>query len=228
MLRFDGVAVRLGGFSLDADFAVAPRAITAVIGPSGSGKSTLLGAAAGFVSLASGRVLVGETDITPLAPGARPLSIVFQDGNLFPHLDLATNVALGLDPSGRLSGGAREAVEAALERVGLGGFAVRRPAELSGGEQSRAALARALLRRRPVVLLDEPFAALGPALRHEMLALVAEVFAGETVLMVTHAPDDARRVAAETVFIEAGHAAAPVNTEALFSDPPEALRAYLG
>jgi len=228
MLRFDRAEVRQGDFVLRADFAVAPGVITAIVGPSGSGKSTLLGAAAGFLPLSAGRVLMGDKDVTDLPPGDRPVSVVFQDGNLFPHLDIATNVALGLHPSGRLTRDTRAAVEGALKRVGLEGFGGRRPSELSGGQQSRAALARALLRDRPVVLLDEPFAALGPALRADMLALVAEVFAGRTVLIVSHAPEDARAVAAETVFVEGGHAAKPVPTDALFDDPPPGLKDYLG
>jgi thiamine transport system ATP-binding protein len=228
LLAFDRLEVRLGDFVLRADFSVTDGAITAVVGPSGSGKSTLLGAAAGFLPVASGRVLAGGTDVTGLAPAARPVSIVFQDGNLFAHLDIATNVALGIDPSGRRAAGRRAIVEHALERVGLSGFGARRPGELSGGQQSRAALARAVLRERPVVLLDEPFAALGPGLRGEMLALVAEVFSGRTVLMVTHTPEDARAVAAETVFVDDGCAAAPVKTDALFDDPPPAMKAYLG
>lgn len=228
MLRFDGLEVRQGDFVLTADFAVRADAVTAVIGPSGSGKSTLLAAAAGFVAPAKGTVRAGETDLAGVPPGDRPMSIVFQDGNLFPHLDIGTNVALGRDPAGRLTGALRQDVEGVLDRVGLGGFSARLPRELSGGQQSRAALARALLRDRPVVLLDEPFAALGPALRHDMLQLVAEVFAGRTVLMITHDPRDARCVAAETVFIAEGRAASPVETGALLDAPPEALRDYIG
>jgi thiamine transport system ATP-binding protein len=113
--------------------------------------------------------------------------------------------------------------------VGLAGRGGDRPGGLSGGEQGRVALARALLRARPILLLDEPFAALGPALRHAMIDLVAEVAdeTGALVLMVTHDPDDARRFGRRTVFVEAGRAHPPADTAALFADPPPALRAYL-
>ena len=106
----------------------------------------------------------------------------------------------------------------------------RRPAELSGGQQSRAALARALLRARPLLLLDEPFAALGPALKADMLALVADVAAETraTLLMVTHDPEDARRHASLTVLVDDGTALAPQPTASLFANPPVGLRAYLG
>ena len=228
MLRFDGVTVRQGSFTLEADFNVRPAAITAILGPSGSGKSTLLAATAGFLPLSAGEIWLDDRRLSPLSPGDRPLSILFQDGNLFPHLDIATNVALGLAPSGNLDRAGREAVASALARVGLVGLESRKPAALSGGQQSRAALARALLRKRPVVLLDEPFAALGPGLRREMLDLVEDVFREETVLLVTHAPEEARAVAAETVFVDNGRAMAPRATTELLDDPPPALRHYMG
>jgi thiamine transport system ATP-binding protein len=109
-------------------------------------------------------------------------------------------------------------------------MAARKPGALSGGQQSRAALARALLRARPILLLDEPFSALGPALKADMIDLVTEI-AGETgalVLMVTHDPADARRFADRTILVSDGIAAAPVLTEDLFRRPPPALRDYLG
>lgn len=230
MLVLERVALAQGAFRLEADWALEPGARVAVIGPSGAGKSTLLMAVAGFLSPLAGRILWQGQDLGPLAPGARPVSVLFQDQNLFPHLTLAQNLGLGLSPRLRLSAAEEMQVETALERVGLAGMGARRPAELSGGQAGRAALARALLRARPMLLLDEPFAALGPALKADMLALVAEI-AAETaalVMMVTHDPADARAFADQVVLVDAGRAAAPVPTAALFADPPPGLRAYLG
>jgi len=229
MLRFDKVAARQGQHQLSADFAVGDTGITAVIGPSGAGKSTLLSLIAGFLEPVAGRVTWQADDLRHLPPGERPVSIVFQDNNLFPHLDARRNVALGVAPNLRLSPDQAAAVDAVLARVGLQGKETRRPAALSGGEQGRVALARALVRDRPIVLLDEPFAALGPALKAEMLDLVQETLAqdGRTVLMVTHDPADARRVAAETILVADGRAHAPVDAAALFANPPPALAAYL-
>jgi thiamine transport system ATP-binding protein len=114
--------------------------------------------------------------------------------------------------------------------VGLPGMGARKPGALSGGQQSRAALARALLRARPILLLDEPFSALGPALKSDIIDLLTEIAAetGALVLMVTHDPADARRFADRTVLVSGGIAAAPVLTEELFRRPPQALRDYLG
>ncbi|VDC23233.1 thiamine ABC transporter ATP-binding protein [Pseudogemmobacter humi] len=230
MLRLDELLLTQGDFRLAADWQVPPGARIALIGPSGAGKSSLLAAIAGFYAPASGRVLWDGRDLTPLTPGERPLSILFQDQNLFPHLTLAENLGLGLRPALRLTPGERARVTEALDRVGLTGMGARRPAQLSGGQVSRAALARVLLRARPLLLLDEPFAALGPALKQEMLALVAEVAGdtGATVLMVTHDPRDALEFAALTVIVAGGLAAAPQPTAALFADPPAVLRDYLG
>ena len=229
MLRFDKVAARQGQHQLSADLAVGDTGSTAVIGPSGAGKSTLLSLIAGFLEPVAGRVTWQDDDLRHLPPGQRPVSIMFQDNNLFPHLDARRNVALGVAPNLRLSPDQAAAVDAVLARVGLQGKETRRPAALSGGEQGRVALARALVRDRPIVLLDEPFAALGPALKAEMLDLVRETLVqdGRTVLMVTHDPADARRVAAETILVADGRAHAPVDTAALFANPPPALAAYL-
>lgn len=230
MLAVEDLRIVLPGFSLEADFALPAGSRAALLGPSGAGKSTLLAAIAGFQPLVAGRIAWAGQDLAPLPPGARPLSILFQDGNLFPHLTAAENIGLALRPSLRLSVGERGQVQAALERVGLGGFAGRRPAELSGGQQSRVALARALLRARPMLLLDEPFAALGPGLRAEMLDLVAEIVSetGATLLLVTHDPRDAERIAPLSLLVAEGRVEPPAPTAALLADPPPALRAYLG
>lgn len=225
-LRLEGLHIAQEDFDLRADWALPAGGRVAVIGPSGAGKSTLLNTIAGFVPLTEGVVRWNGQRIDTLPPGERPLSILFQDQNLFPHLTVAQNLGLGLDPGLRRVDWAE--VDRVLGRVGLTGLGARRPAQLSGGQQSRAALARALLRARPVLLLDEPFAALGPALKAEMLALVAETTGEALVLMVTHDPADARQFAAQTVLVAEGLAAPPMPTAALFADPPPALAAYLG
>lgn len=228
MLRLEQCVIDNGGFRLAADWALAPGRLAAVIGPSGGGKTTLLEAVAGFVPLAEGRITWEGRDISAAAPDARPVAMLFQDGNLFPHLTVAQNAGLGLGPS--LAHASDAAVGAALTRVGLEGLDARKPAALSGGQRARVALARVLLQRRALLLLDEPFAALGPALRAEMLDMVAELAreTGASLLMVSHDPSDARRIADEVVVVSDGVAAAPRETGPLFADPPANLRAYLG
>jgi thiamine transport system ATP-binding protein len=230
VLQFDRLVLTQGSFRLSADWSAAAGERIALMGPSGSGKSTLLAAIAGFLAPTEGTIRWQRQDLAGVASGERPVTILFQDQNLFPHLTVAQNLGLGLRPDLRLGPDDRQRLDQALDRVGLTGLSARRPAQLSGGQASRAALARALLRARPILLLDEPFAALGPAQRQEMLALVQEV-AGETgalVLMVTHDPDDARALAGQTAFISGGVVQPPVPTAELFANPPPELADYLG
>lgn len=230
MLELRNIQVTRGDFSLQANLTVEAGTRNAVIGASGSGKSTLLSVIAGFLAPKAGRVLWNGVDLTDIAPGKRPISILFQDQNLFPHLTASQNVGLGLRPDLRLDDLQREQVAKVLSQVGLDGLSDRRPANLSGGQQSRVALARVLLRARPLLLLDEPFAALGPALKSEMLALLHQIAddMGTTVLMVTHDPDDARALTPGTILIDKGVAHQPVATESLLQNPPAGLKAYLG
>lgn len=230
MLTLERGLITQGSFTLAADLTIEPHKKYAVIGPSGAGKSTLLGAICGFVPLSQGKLLWQGRDITNAAPGARPMTMLFQDNNLFPHLSIMQNVGLGLRPDLRLSSDEKAQVERALSRVGLADMADRKPGSLSGGQQSRAALARVLVQARPLVVLDEPFAALGPALRNEMLDLVSELVAetGASLIMVTHAPKDVHRIADEVIFVASGRAMAPQPAKALMDNPPPELRAYLG
>ncbi len=228
-IELDAMTVRQQGFSLFGDVTIT-AASTAIIGPSGEGKSTLLLTLAGFIAPVSGRILFDRVDFTAAPPAGRPVTLLFQEHNLFPHLSVFQNTALGIRPDLRLARNEIGRVEDALGKVGLGNHGNRQPSTLSGGQRQRVALARALLREKPVMLLDEPFAALGPALRHEMLDLVAEICAdqGTTLLLVTHNPDDARRITQDSVLVAGGVVHAPRDTAEMFDDPPPALAEYLG
>jgi thiamine transport system ATP-binding protein len=230
MLTLEGLLLRQGDFEIRADLTIQTGLRVALMGPSGAGKSTLLAAIAGFLRPVAGRILWDKVDLVPLQPAARPVSILFQDNNLFPHLTIEQNLGLGIAPRAGLTAEERSAIATILTKVGLGGLGGKKPAALSGGQQSRAALARVLLADRPLVLLDEPFSALGPGLKDEMLDLAAQMITetGRTLLMVTHDPDDALRIADQCIVVSSGKAAMPVETAYLFADPPHALRHYLG
>lgn len=231
MIRLDQVSFRYEDMKMVFDAAFPDGSFTAVIGPSGGGKSTLLNLIAGFETPEQGRVLIAGRDVTSLPPDQRPVSMIFQDNNVFAHLDLWQNVALGIAPSLKLDAGQRQRVELALAEVGLAALARRKPGEVSGGERQRVAVARALVRDRPVLLLDEPFAALGPALRRDMLDLVKDMqqARGLTTVMVTHQPEDALHAATHTAFLENGHILALRPTAELFaSNDLPGLFAYLG
>lgn len=212
------------------DLSVERGAVVAIIGPSGAGKSTLLALIGGFEEPLGGSVSIDGRDITGLSPAGRPVTTLFQDHNLFAHLTVVQNIGLGLHPGLRLTAEDRAAVAWALGEVGLTGFEDRLPGQLSGGERQRVAIARCILRKRPVLMLDEAFAALGPALRREMLSLVLALKAREnlTVLMVTHDPADAAFAADITAFVSAGKIVSTGPTPEILAATDPAIRAYLG
>lgn len=231
MIRLDNVRFRYEDMEMRFDAVFPSASFTAVIGPSGGGKSTLLNLIAGFEAPEQGRVLIDGQDVTAFPPDQRPVSMIFQDNNSFAHLDLWQNVALGIAPSLKLDAAQKARVDGALAEVGLASLSRRKPGEVSGGERQRVAVARALVRDRPVLLLDEPFAALGPALRRDMLDLVTSMQQARrlTVVMVTHQPEDAQYAASHTAYLENGRILALRPTAELFAaqDLP-GLHAYLG
>jgi thiamine transport system ATP-binding protein len=205
-IALENVELRLGTRDFRFDCTLPPGAITAVTGPSGSGKTTLLNLVAGFETPDKGSVRIAGEDVSQKHPSERPISLVFQDNNLFAHLDLFTNIGLGINASLKLSADNRKTISQSLERVGLGGFEKRMPGTLSGGERQRAAFARTLVREKPVLLMDEPFAALDPGLRLSMANLLLDLHreTGNTVLIVTHDPDEVRRLADHALFVDHG------------------------
>lgn len=230
-IRLDAVRLALGQREFHFDFGLDTGKITAIVGPSGSGKSTLLNLVSGFEQPHTGRIELAGRDVTDLAPAERPVSLVFQDNNLFAHLDLFTNIGLGIHPGLRLTSGDRNAISDALVRVGLAGYERRLPGSLSGGERQRAAFARALVRSRPILLLDEPFAALDPGLRSAMVDLLAELHAetAATILLVTHDPRDVIRLADHVIFLENGHVLVNASKSAFLARTDvTAVRDFLG
>ena len=230
MIRLDRLHIALDNWTMTVDLNVQAGHFCALIGPSGAGKSTILNAIAGFIPHANGQLFINDQDMASRSPADRPVSMLFQDHNLFAHMSIEQNVALGIKPDLKLTSKDRTAVEDALCQVGLDGMKDRLPRSLSGGQRQRASLARAILRQKPVLLLDEPFAALGPALRKEMLSLVSTVASTnkQTVLMVTHHPDDAKLAADQTILIHDGKVAQSGPTMDVFDKPSAALVDYIG
>ena len=193
--------------ALDDVSLTLPRGrVLAVLGPSGCGKSTLLRAVAGLQALEAGRIAFDGTDVTRVPTHKRDFALMFQDGQLFGHLDVAGNVAYALARRGTPAADRDARVAELLDLVGLSGLESRRPATLSGGQQQRVALARALAARPRLLLLDEPLSALDRSLRERLAGDLRSVLLAEgaTALFVTHDHDEALTVADDMAIMRDG------------------------
>ena len=192
MICLDNVFLADDALPMTFDLQVAAGERIAIVGPSGAGKSTLLNLIAGFVLPTQGNIWLNGENHTHSAPYERPVSMLFQENNLFPHLTVQQNLALGLKTSLKLTVLEQDQIEQVADAVGLTSFLSRLPNSLSGGQKQRVALARCLLRDKPILLLDEPFSALDPELRLEMLNLIDELCHSKnlTLLLVTHQPSE--------------------------------------
>ena len=220
---------RIDGFTLSAQFVLEKSGVIAVIGPSGAGKSSLLNAIAGYSKITDGHISWKGTPIHMKEASSRPIATLFQDNNLFPHLTIQRNLALAVTQWPWLSSKHKAIVQKTLNSIGLFGFEDRLPSKLSGGEISRTALARVLLQDRPILLLDEPFSALGPGLKDEMIDLVSQI-ANERnllVMIVTHDPKDAVRISKQTLTVIDGKVEGPVSTNRALNKKSGPLSEYL-
>jgi len=192
-LVLENIETTLGDRSFSFSLNAPAGQVHAILGKSGSGKSTLLNLIGGFIKPSRGSMTWNNESLLNRTPEERPVTTLFQAHNLFDHLTVRRNIALGVSPTMTLNTSDWDRIDQVLGDVGLEGRGDERPARLSGGEQQRVGLARCLLRRRPILLLDEPYGALDEATRLEMLSLTKDVIDSRDlcVLMVTHNPDDA-------------------------------------
>jgi spermidine/putrescine transport system ATP-binding protein len=205
-LRLVNVTKRFGIFTAvdDLTLTIPQGSFFALLGASGCGKTTTLRMVAGLEEPTAGKVLLGEQDISRLRPYRRPVNTVFQSYALFPHLDIADNVAFGLRRRGIRD--TRKQVAEMLALVQLDGYERRRPAQLSGGQQQRVALARALVNHPQVLLLDEPLGALDLKLRRQMQIELKRIQTevGITFVHVTHDQEEAMTMADTVAVMNAG------------------------
>lgn len=219
MIELKQINYQYDNFHLCFDINILAKEKVVIVGPSGAGKSTLLSLIAGFISPQSGQIILDNQDYSKQAPAKRPVSMLFQHNNLFSHFTVEQNIALGLKPSLKINQSEQNAIANILAKVGLSGFAKRYPEQLSGGQRQRVALARCLIQRRPILLLDEPFSALDQALRFEMLELVNKIcdeFA-LTLMMVSHYLDESLKCFSRCLVID--------NGKIVFNSSPKQLTA---
>jgi len=206
MLELDELRFSYGEDAYQFDLSVDSHSTTAIMGKSGSGKSTLLNLIAGFLNPHNGNILWQQESLLSLPAEQRPITTLFQQHNLFPHLTIHQNLALGINPSLKLSKVQEQQLTQSLDAVGMAGMESQGAITLSGGEQQRVALARCLLREKPILLMDEPFSALDEATRESMQALTRETIKKNKLcaIIVTHSQNDATALDASTYTLENG------------------------
>lgn len=197
-----GESVAVKGVNL----SVKKGELFALLGSSGCGKSTLLRMLAGLETVTSGKILIDGEDLAQLPPYRRPVNMMFQSYALFPHMNVETNVAFGLKQEGVPKAEIKDRVQNALDLVQMGRFAKRKPNQLSGGQQQRVALARSLVKRPKLLLLDEPMSALDKQIRQrtqiELVNILDKV--GVTCMMVTHDQEEAMTMASRLAVMSEG------------------------
>ncbi len=225
-LRVDAVSVVIDGSSIlhGIDLSVADREVVAVLGPSGSGKTTMLRVIAGLQTPTSGTVHLDDVDITRRAVHQRGIGLMFQDHALFPHRDVAANVAFGLRMSGTSRSDIQARVHEVLDLVGLAGFEQRSIDRLSGGERQRVALARALAPRPRLLLLDEPLGSLDRALREHLVDELSELLrvSGVSAIYVTHDQGEAFAIGDRLAVMKQGTVAQIDTPEQIWTAPADA------
>mgnify|MGYP001818824389 CR=1 FL=1 len=204
MLQVD-LLIRYDGLTIDSRFSVPEGSGAALMGPSGAGKSSILSVIAGFEKAARSEIYFRGQRLDGLKPAKRPLTILFQEHNLFPHMSVWKNIAIGLSPRLKLTRQQRERLEHSLEWMGLSGMQDRLPATLSGGQQQRVALARCLVREHPLLLLDEPFSGLYVRRQQDLRELIQRLMREKnlTLLMSTHQAEDAEALCQQIIQVEA-------------------------
>jgi ABC-type Fe3+/spermidine/putrescine transport system ATPase subunit len=218
---YDGDVYALGSADRGVDIHVEAGELFALLGPSGCGKTTTLRIIGGFIEPSSGTVRIGDDDVTRRRPYERPTNTVFQTYALFPHMSLGANVAFGLSMERVTRGERNRRVAEALELVGLAGMEKRRVTEMSGGQAQRAALARAIVKRPAVLLLDEPLGALDLKLRRQMQDELVRL-KGETsttFVHVTHDQEEACAIADRIAVMQDGQVVQVDTPIALFREP---------
>jgi len=232
-VRFENVSKGYGTFpaAKEVSFEVPNGELFSLLGPSGSGKSTLLRILAGLITPDSGKVFIGDKDVTDLPPQKRDIGFVFQNYALFKHMTVRENVAYGLSVRHAKKSDIENRVDELLERVRLQDKGHRLPTELSGGERQRVALVRAMAPRPSVLLLDEPFSAVDAAVRAELREWVLRLHEDDpiTTLLVTHDQEEALELSDEVVVLNEGRVQQVGTPEEIYGAPANSfVAAFVG
>ncbi len=206
MLKVKNLKYEYENIKFNFDFEAKAKEITAILGKSGAGKSTLLSLIAGFTTPISGDIKINNESILSQEIHKRDLSMLFQENNLFAHLNLYDNIALGINPKLKLDEKQKQDLKNLAKKFQIDTLLSHLPSEVSGGQKQRAALCRTILRKKSLLLLDEPFSALDKELKDELLEEIKDIAIKENlcVLMVSHSLEDAKKIASNIMIIDDG------------------------
>ncbi len=211
----------------DVSFKVEEGEFFSILGPSGCGKTTILRMVAGFLKPTSGKILIGDQDMTGLGPNQRPTAMIFQSLALFPLMTVRDNIAFGLEARGVAKAARHARAEELLSLIALEGYGDRMPGELSGGQRQRVAIARALAVEPDVLLLDEPLSALDLKLRQHMRSELRSLQkrTGVTFIYITHDQSEALAMSDRVAVMSAGHLQQVATPRELYENPATAFTA---
>ena len=206
MLKVKKLRYKFDNTTFEFNFDLNSNDIVGVIGKSGSGKTTLFNLLAGFLKPNDGSIFLNDNDITYLKPPIRNISILFQDHNNFNHLTIFENIILGIDPDMKLTQNNLKIVKNIMKKVSLNIDLRKKVSDLSGGEQQRVSIARSLLRKKPLLLLDEPFNSLDPGLRKTLYEDVKKMSLNNRLmtLISSHLIEELKNVTDKFLFINKG------------------------
>jgi len=192
MIKINNLEAQIDDFNTDYTLQIKSHELSAIIGKSGAGKSTLLNLIAGFNKSRHGSIYINDINITNTPPSERPISSLFQENNLFSHLNVQDNIALAINPNLKLNTKELDELRQSLLAVGMSKKIKSMTNVLSGGERQRVALARSIVSKKDILLLDEPLSQLDPHLRKDMLKLIKKIKEERnlTVIMVVHTPEE--------------------------------------
>ena len=207
MLKIDKLTCSFGSFNTNFSFKILNSGIVGVVGRSGSGKSTLLNLIAGFIEPQSGKIIYNDSNLNDLEPSQRDLSILFQNFNNFDHLSIFENIILGIDPQMRKTTDNLRIVRDILKKLSINLDIETKLNLLSGGEQQRISIARCLIRKKSLLLLDEPFNSLDPGLRNNLykdVVSMAKKTPNQLTLISSHLIEELKKITNSFIFLHKG------------------------